>query len=359
LKEASKNWFSTGLLKWNREQNNRQMPWKGEKDQYKIWLSEIILQQTRVDQGLGYYKRFIQAFPDIHQLACASDKSIFKLWEGLGYYTRCRNLIATARHLSREKGGRFPDSYEDILALKGVGPYTASAIASFAFNLPHAVVDGNVFRVLARISGNHLAVDSAAGKRSFSVMAEKLLDKKNPGQYNQAIMDFGAIVCKPVNPLCGDCIFKKRCTAFLRNEVEVLPVKEKKIAIRKRWFYYFIAEYGRHVLIRQRTGKDIWRELYEFPLIESTKEIGEKTIIRLAIRKGLISKENFQLISVSSLSRQQLTHQLINGRFFRVKLDAKSTPTENGSWIRKTAIKQYSFPRIINHYLQQNEDNAV
>lgn len=204
------------------------MPWKGEKDPYKIWLSEIILQQTRVEQGLSYYNNFIKTFPDIQQLAKAKDEKIFKLWEGLGYYTRCRNLIASARFVAKEKKGKFPDSYEEIKALKGVGPYTAAAISSFAFNLPHAVVDGNVFRVLARVFGIDKPTDTTEGKKYFTQLAEELLDKKRPGLYNQAIMDFGAMICKPASPLCATCCFKKHCIAFQRDRINELPVKEKK-----------------------------------------------------------------------------------------------------------------------------------
>ena len=191
------------------------MPWKGEKDPYKIWLSEIILQQTRVEQGLNYYHRFIKTFPDVHQLGKAPDAKVFKLWEGLGYYTRCRNLIATARYISKELNGEFPAAYDEIKALKGIGPYTAAAISSFAFNLPHAVVDGNVFRVLSRIYGIQTPIDSTEGKKYFTRLANEKLDKELPGVYNQAIMDFGAIVCKPASPLCGDCVFNKICFAFV------------------------------------------------------------------------------------------------------------------------------------------------
>ena len=198
--------FSRILQKWNREKNTRQMPWKGEKDPYKIWLSEIILQQTRVEQGLNYYNNFIKTFPDVHKLAKAPEEKIFKLWEGLGYYTRCRNLIASARYISKELKGKFPDTYEEIKALKGVGPYTAAAISSFAFNLPHAVVDGNVFRVLARIFGISTPIDSTEGKKKFTELANKLLDKKQPGFYNQAIMDFGAVICKPAPCLQSLCV---------------------------------------------------------------------------------------------------------------------------------------------------------
>ena len=197
---TDKKYFSKRLLHWNKIQNKRAMPWKGEKDPYKIWLSEIILQQTRVEQGWNYYNRFVSTFPNIKKLAAAPEEKVFKLWEGLGYYTRCKNLIATAKFIAKEKQGEFPNAYNEILDLKGVGPYTAAAIASFAFNLPHAVVDGNVFRVLARFFGIETATDSTTGKKLFSGLAEELLDKKLPGIYNQAIMDFGAMICKPKNP---------------------------------------------------------------------------------------------------------------------------------------------------------------
>lgn len=185
-KSAQKGQFSKLLLQWNKQKNKRQMPWKGEKDPYKIWLSEIILQQTRVEQGLGYYHRFVEVFPEIHKLAKATDSKVFKLWEGLGYYTRCRNLIATARYISKDLKGKFPGTYEEIKELKGIGPYTAAAISSFAFNLPHAVVDGNVFRVLSRVFGIVKPIDSTEGKKYFTQLANEILDKKSPGIYNQA-----------------------------------------------------------------------------------------------------------------------------------------------------------------------------
>src|SRR5580698_9523423 len=198
--------FAKKLLKWHKKENTRSMPWKGEKDPYKIWLSEVILQQTRVEQGWAYYERFLEAFPTIGDLASAPEKKVFKLWEGLGYYTRCRNLMITARRISSQYNGRFPSSYEGIVSLKGVGPYTAAAIASFAFNLPYAVVDGNVERVLARYFGEETPVDTSQGKKFYTGLAASLLDEKQAGRYNQAIMDFGAVICKPQNPLCTQCV---------------------------------------------------------------------------------------------------------------------------------------------------------
>jgi A/G-specific adenine glycosylase len=201
-------YFAAALLHWHSKDNTRDMPWKGEKDPYKIWLSEIILQQTRVEQGLSYYRRFVDAFPTISALATANETKVFKLWEGLGYYSRCKNLIATAKKINNEFGAVFPDQYQDILQLKGVGPYTAAAIASFAFDLPHAVLDGNVFRVLARYFGVAIPIDSTRGRHYFTQLANQLLDKRRPGIYNQALMDFGALVCKPQSPLCRQCPLK-------------------------------------------------------------------------------------------------------------------------------------------------------
>lgn len=326
------------------------MPWKGEKDPYKIWLSEIILQQTRVIQGLKYYNNFILAFPDVHKLAKAPDAKVFKLWEGLGYYLRCRNLLVTARHISKNLKGVFPSAYKDIKALKGIGPYTAAAISSFAFNLPYAVVDGNVFRVLARLFGIDKPIDSTTGKKFFTELAEELLDKKQPGLYNQAIMDFGAIICKPFLPLCTKCVFKKNCFALLNNRVNELPVKENKISIRKRWFYYLILEYKNQIAIRQRTEKDIWQDLFEYPLIESPGELNKKNILQHVEKKKWLQKKGYELVSVSPLFKQQLSHQLIAGQFIRLRLTQQPKLNKDWLWLTKTKSDKYAFPQFINQY---------
>ena len=346
--------FSKLLLQWNKQKNKRQMPWKGEKDPYKIWLSEIILQQTRVEQGLGYYHRFIETFPGIHQLAQAPDSKIFKLWEGLGYYTRCRNLIATARYISNDLKGQFPTTYEEIKDLRGIGPYTAAAISSFAFNLPHAVVDGNVFRVLARVFGIYRPIDSTGGKKYFTDLANQLLDKKQPGVYNQAIMDFGAVVCKPVAPLCPGCVFNKTCFAFLHNKINELPVKEKKVSIRKRWFYYLVIEHENKIAIQQRIGKDIWQQLYEFPVIETNKEEESKKIITQAEKLNWLQKKNYEVIAVSPLFKQQLSHQLIAGQFIKIRLKKKISPDIHLIWVTKRELKKFAFPKFINQYLESD-----
>jgi A/G-specific adenine glycosylase len=345
---TQKNNFTKKLLKWNRDKNSRVMPWKGEKDPYKIWLSEIILQQTRVEQGLNYYNRFVKEFPDIHKLAKTSEKKVFKMWEGLGYYTRCRNLLIIARYISNEKKGRFPASYNEIKNLKGVGPYTAAAISSFAYNLPYAVVDGNVFRVLSRVFGIKTPVDTAKGKKQFAELADELLDKKQPGVYNQSIMDFGALICKPVAPLCSMCPFNDFCFAWLHKSTDTFPVKEKKTRIRHRWFYYLIAEHNSAVYIRQRTYKDIWRHLYEFYLTETSEKKSLNSIDKLVNQLIPGTRMTAPLRVVS----QQLSHQLIHAYFIQLQVKKKPGFLRNGLWVKKNRLKQFAFPGIIREFLK-------
>lgn len=346
----SKKAFTRLLLDWNKCQNARQMPWKGEKDPYRIWLSEIILQQTRVEQGLEYYNKFIKTFPDIHKLARAKETKVFKLWEGLGYYTRCRNLITSAKYISKELEGKFPDQFDEIRALKGVGPYTAAAISSFAYNLPYAVLDGNVFRVLARVFGISKPIDGTEGKKKFTTLAEELLDKERPGLYNQAIMDFGAVQCKPAAPLCKTCVFINKCYAFQHKMVKALPVKNKKVQIKKRWFYYLVLENDNTIAIRQREGKDIWRGLYEFPLIETKKETDVKNILKMAERTGWLSKTD-KATAVSPLFKQQLSHQLIIGQFVKIQINKKIPG--GFVWSEKNKLTRFVFPKLIHKYVNQ------
>ena len=331
------------------------MPWKGEKDPYKIWLSEIILQQTRVAQGLDYYTRFIETFPTITALAAADEQEVFKLWEGLGYYSRCRNLIASARNIAFEHGGKFPDNYENILLLKGVGPYTAAAIASFAYNLPYAVTDGNVFRVLARFFGIEIPIDSHEAKKYFAALAQELLDTDSPAVYNQAIMDFGAVICKPRLPFCAECMLRPQCTAFKKNLIDHLPVKEKKLIKKKRFFFYIIAEYENNIYVRQRTNKDIWQGLWEFILVETPAQIPAEKFLQspefifVAGKKHLIKE-------ISAVSRQQLTHQSIEAVFIRIKLEK---PLKNSEYMAlpKRDLKKVAFPRLINSFLEKSPKN--
>jgi len=327
------------------------MPWKGEKDPYKIWLSEIILQQTRVEQGWDYYNRFVATFPTIDKLAKAPETKVFKLWEGLGYYTRCKNLIATARLVTKDYGGKFPSGYEEILKLKGVGPYTAAAIASFAFNLPYAVVDGNVFRVLSRFFANNTPIDSTEGKKIFTALANELLDEKQPGIYNQALMDFGAVVCKPKQPLCKQCPLQTQCGANLKGLTDTLPVKEKKIIQKTRWLFYFIIESDGKVYVRKRGVKDIWENLYEFVLIESPVATDVEQLKQLPAFKNLLGKIAIDVDTISRLYSQKLTHQTIYGQFIKITLK-KPVQLDGYEPVSAREMAKLPFPKFITTYLK-------
>lgn len=341
--------FSHLLMQWHIKDNKRAMPWKGEKDPYKIWLSEIILQQTRVDQGMNYYLRFIKKYPTVLKLAAASDDEVFKLWEGLGYYTRCKNLLATARYISKELNGKFPDNFENILKLKGIGPYTAAAIASFALNLPYAVVDGNVSRVLARYFGIHTPIDSITGKKEFAALAQQLLDKTASGLYNQAIMDFGATVCKPQLPLCTQCLMSSACKAFRENSVSSLPVKEKKIIKKSRWFYFIVLEQNGKYFVRKRAAKDIWQNLHEFILIEKPAK-KEPALITQSEEFKALGLRTYTTVATSVYYKQQLTHQTIHGCFIHIKIAGKKM-LKGYELMDKKALAQLAFPKLVNDYL--------
>ena len=265
-------------------------------------------------------------------------------------------MIATARIISDEFKGKFPGDYEEIKKLKGIGPYTAAAIASFAFNEQRAVVDGNVFRVLARIFGIGEPIDSTSGKKTFNELAAKLLDKRNPALYNQAIMDFGATVCKPV-PICEQCPFKKKCRAFLNDKVFTLPVKAKKVSIKKRWFNYVLLEHKEKIAVRQRNEKDIWHNLFEFLLVESGRGLDEKEIVKQVKKKNWVGVNDYEIEYVSPVFKQQLSHQLIEGRFTKLKLSKKPELPADVLWIRKKEIKKYAFPMFINQHLKKIHGN--
>jgi A/G-specific adenine glycosylase len=343
--------FTKKLLEWNRKHNKRTMPWKGESNPYRIWLSEIILQQTRVEQGMAYYKKFIAGFPTIKDLAYAPEKEIFKYWEGLGYYSRCRNLIITAKIIMQEYRGRFPSSYPEILALPGIGPYTAAAIASFAFGLPYAVVDGNVERVLARYFGISAPVRSSAGKKLYAAIAAELVHKKDPGIYNQAIMDFGATICKPKQPLCTICVQSRNCQAYQQGWTNKLPLKSPAPQRKTRCLYYFVVEAGRNkIWIRERTGNDIWQNLYEFVLWETGKIIPQARIRQSSFFREQFGEGKFQIKYISPPFNQFLTHQSIISRF--VHLD-KAVPKLSGYQpVSRNKLKHYPFPKLIAEYIK-------
>lgn len=341
--------FRQNLLTWYQPEA-RPLPWKGIQNPYHIWLSEIILQQTRVEQGMAYYLRFVEAYPQIQDLAAAPDDEVMKLWEGLGYYSRARNLLAAARYVASELGGSFPDTYEGIRQLKGVGPYTAAAIASFAYNLPHAVVDGNVFRVLARFFGISTAQDSTEGKKQFTQLAEQLLDAHQAARYNQAIMDFGATVCLPRAPKCSQCPLREQCVALKEQRISELPVKTKKINKTERFFHYLVLNHQGKVLIQKREAKDIWLHLYQFPLLEREsldmshevllEQIGEKWQVQARMR------------SASKIFQQVLTHQLVNVRFWELEVEEMPANELAGYLlVMKADLNKYAFPKVIDRYL--------
>ncbi len=342
--------FTRELLYWHYNLNNRTLPWKEEKDPYRIWLSEIILQQTRAEQGLPYYEKFILKYPTVRELAAAPDDEVMLLWQGLGYYSRCRNLLAAARMITEEFHGHFPDNYEDILRLKGVGPYTAAAIASFGFGIPKAVVDGNVLRVLSRYFEISEPIDKQTTRKYISDLANRLIDTKAPGAFNQAIMDFGATICKPQQPLCPSCILKKHCVALQHQTVELLPFSEKKIKVITRYLHFFLLAAGDKIYIRLRTGNDIWKGLYELYLVETENDSFPENLPPFLSDhlKGMHLPSVYQ-------SRQRLTHQLIIARFYTIPLpDIPGALKNDGLWISKKNWKNFAFSKTILSFLKRN-----
>lgn len=358
MMQLNSKYFQTKLLFWHATINNRQLPWKEETNVYFIWLSEIILQQTRAAQGLKYYKRFTTAYPTIHDLAKTPLEEVYKLWEGLGYYNRCRNLHATAQKIVIEFNGEFPKTYQTIIDLKGVGPYTASAIASFAYNLPHAVVDGNVFRVLSRFFGIKEAIDSTKGKKLFEQIANDCLAKNASANYNQAIMDFGATICKPDNPLCTNCVMRRKCFAYQNELVKSLPFKEKKVKQRSRWFVYYILCKKGKFAVQERKEKDIWQHLYQFPLLEFTSEKEwKKFVIKNAttLQATDFLTKNYRMLGVTKNVSQKLSHQTIHAvAVLAILPSTKIKEPLHFEWKTPSQLKKLPFPRII-HLLFNKE----
>ena len=349
--DAQKKYFTTRLNEWHSNVNQRSLPWKEEKDPYKIWLSEIILQQTRAEQGLKYYVNFTETYPSVCDLALAKDEDVFRLWQGLGYYNRCKNMLATARFICGELNGKFPDRYEDIISLKGVGGYTAAAIASFAFGLPHAVVDGNVYRVLSRYFGIETAIDSAEGKKQFGDHAQELLDRKNPAAHNQAIMDLGATVCTPRQAKCTECPLSKKCIAYRDDLISLLPVKSKKLKVQNRFFNFMVLQYKDEIWIERRTEKGIWQNLHQFYLIESDVVIDEEELSLLPQITAL--EKHVSGIQFSAQLKQRLTHQLINSRFYILTLNSKpASLPDSGLWIPLKDLNSYAFPKTLVDFLE-------
>lgn len=339
--------FSNTLIYWHL-QNNRDLPWRKTKNPYFIWLSEIMLQQTRVAQGLSYYLKFTTAFPTVFDLAKAEESTVLKMWQGLGYYSRARNLHFTAKQIANEFNGEFPSSYKEIIKLKGIGDYTASAISSICFEEAAAVVDGNVYRVLSRYFGIKTPINSAAGIKTFKTLAQSLIDPKQPGTFNQAIMDFGALHCKPQNPRCETCVFADSCVALEKKLTTELPVKDKKIKVRKRYFNFLVLQTDDHkTILSERKGKGIWQGLYQFPLIESEKTINKKELILSEEFVHLFPTETTISLFNEKEIVHKLSHQHLYTHFWIV--ETKNTTEANIKW---TEIEKYPVPILIANFLE-------
>ena len=343
--------FSNVLIKWYL-QNKRDLPWRNTTNPYPIWLSEIMLQQTRVAQGMPYFLSFTTAFPTVFDLAAASEEQVLKLWQGLGYYSRARNLHKTAQYIATELNGIFPDNYNDLLKLKGIGDYTAAAIASFAYNEVVPVVDGNVFRVLSRYFDIETDIAPASAKKEFAALAFELMPKDNPAIFNQAIMEFGALQCVPKSPNCSICVFNESCAALQKNKVGQLPVKSKKLKVRNRYFNYIVAsDENENTIIQKRTSKGIWHNLYEFPLLETEKEENFDFV------SEQIQNEYFKENTISSILEtsdksiiHKLSHQHLHIKFWKVTLDGS---IKEG--INQETLKTFPFPIVIHNFIEKEE----
>jgi A/G-specific adenine glycosylase len=350
-----KHLFSKKLMDWH-ARHPRALPWKEDNDPYRIWISEIILQQTRVAQGLPYYQRFIARFPDLESLARASEDELLQVWQGLGYYSRARNLLHTAKFIYHERKGTFPGNYRDLLQLKGVGPYTAAAIASFAFGEPRGVVDGNVIRVLARVFGIEAPFDTAGGKKAYTGLVDELLDPAAPAQFNQAIMDFGATHCTPRNPLCDTCPFSTDCIALKTGRVASLPVRSKSLQRKDRFFHYYVIRTAQGaLLLTRRTENDIWKGLYQFPLLEITRAQYAQSR-KMPLPDTLLSVINPKEEQPYGMikKKQVLSHQNIHARFQIVESEADSTEiTGKFFLVDYENLCNFAFPKIIDWFIAE------
>ena len=350
--------FTKRLIAWY-AQHKRALPWRKARDPYKIWLSEVILQQTRVVQGLPYYERFVTAYPTVQDLAAASEEEILHLWQGLGYYSRARNLHKCSRYVVEKLGGVFPKSYHELLPLPGIGPYTAAAIASIAYDEPIAVVDGNVYRVLARLFGLQDDIASPAGQKVFQKLASSLIPSQSPGHYNEALMEFGALQCVPQQPRCHTCPFQNDCIAFQQKTQHLLPIKQRRVKVKERYLYYLLIHANDCVYVKQRKEKDIWHGLYDFYLIESASAVKHFYDLKDPLLPHL--KAHVLTVKTDTPSlRHQLTHQRLHLHFFHVHAtsrflkeaehilqQAKMIPHAH------SALHKLPFPRAIHRFFEQ------
>ena len=346
--------LSESLLNWY-SQNKRPLPWRETRDPYKIWLSEVILQQTRVAQGTDYYHRFLAAFPDVRSLAAAAEQDVLKLWQGLGYYSRARNMHHTAKEVVEKHNGIFPQSAAGLKKLKGIGDYTAAAISSICFNEPTAVLDGNVARVISRLYALDLAVDSNEGRKTLTDLANSLLDTNHPGTFNQAVMELGALVCTPKSPACNTCPVAFACEALKRNQIENFPVKTPKKSPTVRHLNYVVISFTKDdeefILMRKRTGNDIWKNMFDFPCIETEYASDASEVLDSCVKSGLLGEFSFVVQAVSDEYIHQLSHRRLLARFIRIELQDMPKLHDNITAVKKDQIAELPLPRLIDRYI--------
>ena len=340
------------IIAWY-EVNKRNLPWRDIVNPYLIWVSEIILQQTRVVQGLDYYRRFVEAYPDVFTLASAPVDDVLKIWQGLGYYSRARNMHTAAKQVVDVYRGKFPETYEGLITVKGIGDYTASAIASFAFGQAVPVIDGNVNRVIARLHGVQQPINKPSGQKKIRAYAEKIMVRDQPGTYNQAIMEFGALQCVPQNPDCNGCIFNRICVAFQSGLVKILPAKEKTAKIATRYLHYLYVCFDNRMYIRQRPVGDIWTGLYEFPMIETASETEPDEIVHNPGWQAYFNGQTPHVAGISSVVTHRLTHRILKIRFYKIIVN-QPVCGENLIEIPASDIQRYAVPKVIDDFLKKN-----
>jgi A/G-specific adenine glycosylase len=355
--QAMRHRVTLQLLSWY-DENKRDLPWRGTDDPYLVWVSEIILQQTRVAQGWDYYVRFTRRFPNVKSLANADEVEVLRLWQGLGYYSRARNMHAAAKDIMSRFNGQFPTRYPDILSLKGIGEYTAAAISSIAFNEPHAAVDGNVLRVIARLFELEEPVQSTKGKRIIKELAKELLPKRRPGAFNQALMDLGALICVPRQPKCDDCPLADSCMALAGGRTDELPSSMKKKKARRRYFTYLHIRQEGYTYIQRRAGNDIWRNLYEFPLIETNEPIEVEELLLSNEYNQLFGEANSLAIDGPFTYKHLLSHQQIHANFYRVTLEKETVHMLMDQYVRiaEEEMERYPISRLMYKYIETNSD---
>ena len=330
----------------------RELPWRESSDPYKIWVSEVILQQTRVQQGLDYYHKFLQIFPDVKSLAQAAEDEVLKVWQGLGYYSRARNMHQAAKTILSEHNGIFPDDYHSIRNLKGIGDYTAAAIASISFGLPYAVVDGNVFRVLSRLFGISTPIDSSAGKKEFYNLAQMMLDTNRPGEFNQSLMELGAIQCLPTQPLCLTCPLSLKCHAYINRSVASFPAKSKQVKQKDRYLNYLYIYHSKKLFLEKREDKDIWKNMYQFPLIETALTSSPEEVISSIAWREIFKDLIFTIETVFPERLHLLTHQRLHIRFISIRLDGAIMP-DSLIAVEPDEIARYPVPKPVENFLSE------